>query len=188
MWIARASLSFLASLLAIGAVVVASHVADAAAEPSGVQDAIHQVLPGDDLHLIAGYYYGDARQWERIWDANRDQIRNPNVIERGALLRIPDAAAPAQPYPDFVARTRPAQPGPGEARSGPAAAQPAAPPAPQVEVRIMGEEQPARGTPGEAPATAPEASAPPRVVGAPGTLPPRPIPIPGTKAPGREGS
>lgn len=184
MWIARASLSFLASLLAIGAAVVAPHVADAAAESAGVQDAVHQVMPGDDLHLIAGYYYGDARQWERIWDANRDQIRNPNVIERGALLRIPDAAAPAQPYPDFVARTRPGYPGPGEARSGPAAA----PPAPQVEVRIMGEEQPARRMSEEAPAKAPEASAPPRVVGAPGTLPPRPIPTPGTKAPGREGS
>ena len=188
MWIARASLSFLARLLAIGAVVVAPHVAGAAAESAAVQDAVHQVMPGDDLHLIAGYYYGDARQWERIWGANRDQIRNPNVIERGTLLRIPDAAAPTQPYPDFVARTRPAQPGPGEARSGPAAAQPAAPPAPQVEVRIMGEEQPAGRTPSEAPATAPEASAPPRVVGAPGTLPPRPIPTPRTKAPGREGS
>jgi hypothetical protein len=184
MWIARASLSVLASLLAIGLVVVAPHVADTAAEPSGVQDAIHEVMPGDDLHLIAGYYYGDARQWERIWDANRDQIRNPNLIERGALLRIPDAAVPAQPYPDFVARTRPGYPGPAAARSGPAAA----PPAPEVEVRIMGEERPVRGTPEEAPEKAPEASAPPRVVGAPGTLPPRPIPTPGTKAPGREGT
>ena len=184
MWIARASLSFLASLLAVGAIVVAPHVADAAAESTGVQDAVHQVMPGDDLHLIAGYYYGDARQWERIWGANRDQIRNPNVIERGALLRVPDAAAPAQPYPDFVARTRPAHSGPGEVRSGPAAA----PPAPEVEIRIMGEEQPGRRVSEEATEKAPEASAPPRVVGAPGTLPPRPIPTPRTKAPGREGS
>ncbi|MCK7503505.1 MAG: DEAD/DEAH box helicase family protein [Desulfobacterales bacterium] len=29
-------------------------------------------LPGDCLHLIAGYYYGDTRLWERIWKANRD--------------------------------------------------------------------------------------------------------------------
>jgi hypothetical protein len=184
MWIARATLSFLASLLAIGAVVMAPDVSDAAAEPSGLQDAIHQVMPGDDLHLIAGYYYGDARQWERIWGANRDQIRNPNMIERGALLRIPGAAAPAQPYPDFVARTRPVHSGPGEARPAPAAA----PLAPEVEVRIMGEEQPARQTSEAATEKPPEASTPPRVVGAPGTLPPRPIPTPGTKAPGREGS
>jgi hypothetical protein len=127
MWIARASLNVVASLLAIGAVVVAPHVADAAAEPSGVQDSIHQVMPGDDLHLIAGYYYGDARQWERIWGANRDQIRNPNVIERGALLRIPDAAVPDQPYPEFVARTRPGGPVTGAVQPAPAAAPAAAP-------------------------------------------------------------
>ena len=66
----------------------------AAASPD--QDALHEVLPGDDLRLIAGYYYGDARQWERIWKANRDQIRNPNRVERGTILRIPDAASPAE--------------------------------------------------------------------------------------------
>src|SRR5574341_2392927 len=106
MWIARVSLSVLASLLAIGLVVVAPHVADTAAESSGVQDALHQVMPGDNLHLIAGYYYGDARQWERIWRANRDQVRNPNRIERGALLRVPDAEVPAEPYADFAVRAR----------------------------------------------------------------------------------
>jgi len=184
MWIARAPLNVLASLLVIGAVAVAPPVAKAAAEPSGVQDAIHQVMPGDDLHLIAGYYYGDARQWERIWGANRDQIRNPNVIERGALLRIPDAAVPDQPYPEFVARTRPGGPVTGAVQPAPAAA----PAAPEVEVRIMGEDRRAPGTPEEATQKAPEASAPPRNVGASGTLPPRPIPTPGTKAPGREGT
>ena len=30
------------------------------------REALHQVERGQDLHLIAGYYYGDARQWERI--------------------------------------------------------------------------------------------------------------------------
>jgi len=70
------------------------------------QDALHEVLPGDNLHLIAGYYYGDARQWERIWQANRKPIPNPNLIERGMVLYIPDVTIPEEPYPDFVARTR----------------------------------------------------------------------------------
>ena len=78
----------------------------AAAVTSPAQDALHEVLPGDDLRLIAGYYYGDARQWERIWNANRDQIRNPNRIEQGSLLRIPDATVPTESYADFVARAR----------------------------------------------------------------------------------
>jgi hypothetical protein len=70
------------------------------------QDALHEVMPGDNLHLIAGYYYGDARQWERIWEANRAPIPNPNRIARGMVLRIPDVTIPVEPYPDFVARTR----------------------------------------------------------------------------------
>jgi len=181
MWTARASLAFLASLLAIGAAVICPDLSNAAA-PSGPQDALHQVMPGDDLHLIAGYYYGDARQWERIWQANKAQIRNPNLIERGALFRIPDAEVPAQPYPDFVARTRVS----ATLAAGPT--QPGAPAAPEVEVRIMGEERPSQGASEGTSAPTPEASAPPRVVGAPGTLPPRPIPTPRPRGSGQEGS
>jgi hypothetical protein len=103
----RASLLILVSLVGVGA--IAARPADvAAAEATGPQDALHQVMPGDDLHLIAGYYYGDARRWERIWQTNRDQVPNPNRVERGILLRIPNAVVPAEPYADFVARARPA--------------------------------------------------------------------------------
>lgn len=70
------------------------------------QDALHEVLPGDNLHLIAGYYYGDARQWERIWQANRKPVPNPNLIGRGMVLRIPNVTIPDEPYVDFVARAR----------------------------------------------------------------------------------
>lgn len=78
----------------------------AAAATSPSQDALHEVLPGDDLRLIAGYYYGDTRQWERIWNANRGQIRKPNRIEKGIYLRIPDATVPTESYANFVARAR----------------------------------------------------------------------------------
>jgi hypothetical protein len=75
-------------------------------ETQDPQDALHEVEPGDNLHLIAGYYYGDARQWERIWRENREQVPNPNLLERGTLLRIPDVTIPSEPYIDFVARAR----------------------------------------------------------------------------------
>jgi hypothetical protein len=68
------------------------------------EDLLHEVRTGDNLHLIAGYYYGDARQWERIWEANREQLGNPNRLERGAWLRVPDASVPAETYGDFLAR------------------------------------------------------------------------------------
>jgi hypothetical protein len=122
MWALRASLVVVVSLAGI---VLGLPCPDAwAAAPAAPQDALHQVLPGDDLHLLAGYYYGDARQWERIWQANRDQVSNPNRIRRGTLLHIPDTTPPAEPYADFVARTRRAQPSaasPAEATPGPAA-------------------------------------------------------------------
>ncbi len=84
-------------------VSVPQPVLAAAAEPAEVT---HEVQPGDNLHLIAGYYYGDARQWTRIWKANRDQISNPNRIVEGSVLRVPDATEPTESYADFVARVR----------------------------------------------------------------------------------
>jgi len=75
-------------------------------EAQDTQDALHEVGSGDNLHLIAGYYYGDARQWERIWRENREQVPNPNLLERGTLLRIPAVTIPSESYTDFVARVR----------------------------------------------------------------------------------
>lgn len=81
--------------------------ADSPASPDTLDaDALHEVAPGDNLHLIAGYYYGDARQWERIWRANRRQVPNPNVIGRGTLLLVPEITVPEEPYAEFVARVR----------------------------------------------------------------------------------
>jgi hypothetical protein len=74
--------------------------------PPDTLDALHEVAPGDNLHLIAGYYYGDARQWERIWRANRKQVPDPNVIGRGTLLLVPAITAADEPYAEFVARVR----------------------------------------------------------------------------------
>jgi nucleoid-associated protein YgaU len=47
------------------------------------------VVAGDSLSKISKRLYGDARQWRRIYDANRDQIDNPDLIHPGQKLRIP---------------------------------------------------------------------------------------------------
>jgi len=49
----------------------------------------YTVVAGDTLSRIAQHFYGDASQWPRIFEANRDQISNPNVIFPGQVLRIP---------------------------------------------------------------------------------------------------
>jgi nucleoid-associated protein YgaU len=47
------------------------------------------VEPGDTLSALAQSWYGDANQWPIIFEANRDQIVNPNLIFPGQTLRIP---------------------------------------------------------------------------------------------------
>lgn len=49
----------------------------------------YTVQSGDSLSKIAKREYGDANQWRRIFEANRDQIDNPDLIHPGQKLRIP---------------------------------------------------------------------------------------------------
>ena len=49
----------------------------------------HTVITGDTLSGIARQFYDDANQWPRIFEANRDQIANPDLIYPGQILRIP---------------------------------------------------------------------------------------------------
>ncbi len=90
------------------------------------QDIVHEVQRGDNLRLIAGYYYGDTRHWEQIWRTNRAEVRNPNRIAPGTFLRIPDATTPAESYADFLARVR--RPSAASETEGKAATAPGGPP------------------------------------------------------------
>lgn len=47
------------------------------------------VQPGDTLAKIAKAVYGDASRWPEIFEANRDSISDPDVIQVGQELRIP---------------------------------------------------------------------------------------------------
>jgi uncharacterized protein YidB (DUF937 family) len=51
----------------------------------------YEVVAGDSLSKIAKRFYGDANKWRRIFEANRDQIKNPDLIHPGQVLRIPEA-------------------------------------------------------------------------------------------------
>jgi len=80
-------------------------VSSAQASPMEIQ---HPVGPGEDLHLLAAFYYGDARQWKRIYQANRHQIKNPNRIVPKQTLRIvvPDDWQPLMPFSAWMERLR----------------------------------------------------------------------------------
>ena len=60
--------------------------------PAAPQAERYTVVAGDSLSKIAKKYYGDASQWERIFEANRDQIENPDRIQPGWKLAIPPKA------------------------------------------------------------------------------------------------
>lgn len=55
--------------------------------------ATHTVVDGDTLWDLAQEYYGNPWDWRRIWDANREQIADPNLILPGQVLNIPDGTA-----------------------------------------------------------------------------------------------
>lgn len=47
------------------------------------------IQKGDTLSKIAKQYYGDANKYPRIFEANREVIKNPDLIFPGQKIRIP---------------------------------------------------------------------------------------------------
>jgi nucleoid-associated protein YgaU len=43
------------------------------------------------LSKIAKREYGDASKWHRIYEANKDTIKNPDLIYPGQTFKIPSA-------------------------------------------------------------------------------------------------
>ena len=70
-----------------------SSTAPKPAAPAAPPEQIYTVVAGDSLSKIAKRLYGDANQWRRIFEANRDQIQNPDLIKPGQKLKIPAANA-----------------------------------------------------------------------------------------------
>jgi nucleoid-associated protein YgaU len=56
---------------------------------SSTATKIHEVQAGDTLSKIAKKEYGDASQWPKIFEANKDILKDPNKIFPGQKLKIP---------------------------------------------------------------------------------------------------
>jgi LysM repeat protein len=60
--------------------------------PAPTQAAIAQtytVQAGDTLSRIAKQTYGDANKYMKIFEANKDQLSDPDKIKVGQVLKIP---------------------------------------------------------------------------------------------------
>ncbi|HEY0608570.1 MAG TPA: LysM peptidoglycan-binding domain-containing protein [Chitinophaga sp.] len=53
----------------------------------GGGEQIYEVKSGDSLSKIAKNYPGLT--WQKIYEANKDQIKDPNLIQPGQKLKIP---------------------------------------------------------------------------------------------------
>jgi nucleoid-associated protein YgaU len=69
--------------------------ASAAPPPAGPAAApapapkTYTVKAGDTLSKIAKEYLGSASDYMRIFEANKDQLTNPDLIKPGQVLRLP---------------------------------------------------------------------------------------------------
>lgn len=52
----------------------------------------YTVVAGDSLSKIAQRELGDASRWHAIYDANRDTIKDPDLIHPGQVLKMPATA------------------------------------------------------------------------------------------------
>lgn len=55
----------------------------------------YTVKSGDSLSKIAQEVLGDANRWKEIFEANKDKIKDPNLIYLGQELVVPGASPAA---------------------------------------------------------------------------------------------
>lgn len=58
-------------------------------EAARAEAKTYTVQAGDTLGKIAQKVYGDAGRWKEIFEANKDTIKNPDLIQVGQELKIP---------------------------------------------------------------------------------------------------
>jgi nucleoid-associated protein YgaU len=59
------------------------------APPQPAPVEFYVIQKGDSLSAIAKRYYGSAKDYPRIFEANREVIKNPDLIYPGQKIRIP---------------------------------------------------------------------------------------------------
>lgn len=70
----------------------AQPAAPAAAPAAEAQSQTYTVQSGDTLSGIAKKFLGNANDYMQIFNANRDQLTDPDKIKPGQVLKIPQSA------------------------------------------------------------------------------------------------
>lgn len=59
--------------------------------PTPARSQSYTVQAGDSLSKISKEFYGDAGKYMKIFEANKDQLKDPNMVKVGQVLKIPSA-------------------------------------------------------------------------------------------------
>ncbi|MGD2186691.1 MAG: peptidoglycan-binding protein LysM [Desulfobacterales bacterium] len=62
------------------------------APPAEEETEFYVIQKGDSLSKIAKQYYGDAMKYPVIFEANREVVKDPDLIYPGQTVRIPKIA------------------------------------------------------------------------------------------------
>ena len=57
--------------------------------PPKAKEVVYTVQAGDTLSKISKEFYGDAARFMTIFEANKDLLKDPDLIKPGQQLRIP---------------------------------------------------------------------------------------------------
>jgi nucleoid-associated protein YgaU len=67
-------------------------VGEVTIDPNAPKEVTYTVQSGDTLSKIAKQHLGDANDYMKIFNANKDQLSDPDKIKPGQVLKIPSAA------------------------------------------------------------------------------------------------
>lgn len=78
------------AVLLAGNIQGVNRVNDMLSSPPAVESTVfYTVKKGDSLSKIAKALMGDMNKWPKIFEANKEVIKNPDLIYPGQQLRIP---------------------------------------------------------------------------------------------------
>lgn len=64
-------------------------VSQSSPQPAAPAATSYTVARGDTLSAIAKKHLGNANAWREIFEANRDILKDPDMIQPGQVLKIP---------------------------------------------------------------------------------------------------
>jgi len=70
---------------------MAAAPASAPTSSAGSRTQMYTVKPGDTLSKISKQFYGNANEYMKIFNANKDKLKDPDHVQVGQELKIPAA-------------------------------------------------------------------------------------------------